>query len=168
MNLQMFSAVPAWASTLALVFSIAVPTTMWHAFQRAGTDAKIAGARRTSIWIAIILFLWVALAVFLSLRGFFEADPSARIPNLTYLLLPLLAGVVLWPASRSFRETVCAIRKDWMIRIQLYRTIGFLYLVGWHYGLMPAAFALPAGVGDSLVGLSAPFVAWMVRHRRIG
>jgi len=167
-NSRILAAVPAWVSTLALVFSIGLPTAMWQAFYRAGKDSGIDGARKTSIWLGVILSLWVAAAVFLSLRGFFEADPDARVPHLVYALLPLLCGLVLWPASRSFRGSVRALGPDWIIRIQIYRTLGLISLVGWYHGLMPRVFAMPAGVGDLLVGLSAPGVAWMVRHGRPG
>ena len=168
MNLQLFAAVPAWMSTLALLFCIAVPAMLWQAFERTGKAARIRGARTASAWLGVLFLVWVGLAVLLSLRGFFEADPSARIPNLLVALLPLLAGLVLWPAWRGFRETVLAARPDWMIRLQHYRIVGILYLAGWHYGLMPAVFSIPAGFGDCLVGFSAPWVAWMVARQRPG
>ncbi len=168
MNFQLFAALPAWISALVLVFAIGLPTTMWQGFQQAGANAKVDGARATSMRLGVFLFVWVTAAVWLSLRGFFEADPVARFPHLTYSLLPLLIGVILWPASRSFRETLRAIGPDWLIRIQHYRTLGFIYLVCWYIGLMPAAIAIPAGVGDLIVGLSALWVAKQVRGHRAG
>jgi|SRR5579872_4915565 len=168
MNFRVFAAVPAWVSTLALVVAIALPTTLWHAFERAGTEAKISGARSMSKWLAAALFLWVTMAVLLSLLGFFEADPLARVPNISYTFVPLLSGIILWPASRIFRETLRAVRPDWIIRIQTYRLLGITYLIGWRYGLMPAVFSIPASVGDSLVGSSALFVAFQVYHGRPG
>jgi len=168
MNIQLFAAVPAWVSTLALVVSIALPTTMWHTFERSGSDARIDGARTMSIWLAVVLFLWVTAAVLLSLLGFFEADPLARLSNIAYTFVPLLAGVILWPCSRIFRATLRAVHPNWIIRIQFYRILGISYLVSWRYGLMPAVFSIPAGVGDSIVGFSALLVAWMVYRRRSG
>jgi hypothetical protein len=47
-----------------------------------------------------------------------------------------------------------------------------VFIIAWAAGRMPAIFALPAGVGDLLVGFAAPFVAARVgdgtaRSRRI-
>ena len=38
--------------------------------------------------------------------------------------------------------------------------MGVLFLVEWQRGNLPAAFAIPGGVGDILVGISAPIVAF--------
>jgi hypothetical protein len=39
------------------------------------------------------------------------------------------------------------------------------FMVG---GILPAGFALPAGIGDALTGLAAPFVAAAIAQRRPG
>jgi hypothetical protein len=44
----------------------------------------------------------------------------------------------------------------WLIGIQLYRVLGLNFLVLYALGRLPAEFALPAGVGDVIVGLAAP------------
>jgi hypothetical protein len=165
MNLRAFTLLPTWVSALILVCAIAIPTTMWHAFRRTGSDAKIDGSRRVSIGLAVILFFWITAAISLSLQGFFEANSSVLVLNIAYSLLPVLAGVGLWFASRSFRETVRAVPADCLIRIQSYRALGLVYLVSWYCGLLPGVFAIPAGVGDLLVGISAPVVASVVRRR---
>jgi hypothetical protein len=168
MNLPLFATVPAWMSALALVLAIALPTVLWHAFYTTGQHARIAGSRTLSIWLGAIMLAWVAVAVILSLEGFFEADPEARIPNLSGAILPLLAGFILWMAAPGFRESVRAMPPDWLIRVQFYRAVGFIYLAGWQLGLMPAPYAIPAGFGDVIVGFSALWVARMVRLRRPG
>jgi hypothetical protein len=48
--------------------------------------------------------------------------------------------------------------------LQLYRALGVVFLVAWSLGALPGAFALPAGIGDMAVGLSAPFVAMLVKR----
>jgi hypothetical protein len=42
--------------------------------------------------------------------------------------------------------------------LQIWRVGGLFFLVEWARGHLPGGFALPAGVGDILVGLSAPLV----------
>jgi hypothetical protein len=168
MNLPLFATVPAWMSALALVLSIALPATLWHAFYSTGVHARIVGARTMSLWLGVLMLVWVVGAVILSLEGVFEADPTARIPNLSGAFLPLAGGFIVWTASRSFRQTVRAMPADWMIRIQFYRALGFIYVVGWRLGSMPAPYAIPAGFGDLVVGFSALWVARMVRLQRPG
>jgi hypothetical protein len=42
---------------------------------------------------------------------------------------------------------------------QSFRSIGGIFILYWLYGLLPVGCALPAGLGDLIVGISAPFVA---------
>jgi hypothetical protein len=46
-----------------------------------------------------------------------------------------------------------------LIGVQVYRTIGVVFVILLAQGQLPAHFALPAGWGDIAVGLSAPLVA---------
>jgi hypothetical protein len=48
---------------------------------------------------------------------------------------------------------------------QIARLIGAIFLVRYFMGDMPGAFALPAGIGDVLIGLTAPIVAWLYTTR---
>lgn len=43
--------------------------------------------------------------------------------------------------------------------LQTFRVVGVVFLIAWWRGALPAGFALPAGIGDVAIGLSAPFVA---------
>jgi hypothetical protein len=47
----------------------------------------------------------------------------------------------------------------WIVGVQFYRTLGVVFLMLYAAGKFPGLFALPAGLGDVAVGLSAPFVA---------
>ena len=52
----------------------------------------------------------------------------------------------------------------WLLTIvQVVRVIGVLFLFEYQRGNLPAVFAIPAGVGDVLVGLTAPIVALSLR-----
>jgi hypothetical protein len=48
----------------------------------------------------------------------------------------------------------------WLVGIQVYRVIGANFVVLWAFGAIPGVFALPAGIGDFLVGLLALPVAF--------
>jgi hypothetical protein len=51
-----------------------------------------------------------------------------------------------------------AVPQDWIVGVQLYRALGLMFLVLYAVGRLPGAFALPAGIGDVIVGLVAPLV----------
>jgi hypothetical protein len=51
-----------------------------------------------------------------------------------------------------------AVPHEWIISVQFYRALGLMFLVLYAVGRLPGMFALPAGVGDVIVGLVAPVV----------
>ena len=57
---------------------------------------------------------------------------------------------------------VTAIPLPWLIAVQLYRVLGVLFLAAYLRQIMPAEFALHAGIGDTVIGLTAPLVAYAV------
>lgn len=62
--------------------------------------------------------------------------------------------------SASIGAALDAIPPWWLIGLQCYRAGGGLvWLAGWGSGRLPAGFALPAGIGDCLVGLFAVMLA---------
>ncbi|MGH2942466.1 MAG: MFS transporter, partial [Solirubrobacteraceae bacterium] len=72
------------------------------------------------------------------------------------------ALLALAPARRA----IARVPLHWLVGVQLYRVVGGLFLIAYLQDDMPAQFALPAGIGDVLVGIAAPFVA--VRLARDG
>jgi hypothetical protein len=116
--------------------------------------------RRRAVWSGFALLLaWLFAALLLSWLGFYQGAAS-QIPTIQYgVLLPIVAGILLywrWPALQSIIQ---AAPQSWIVGIQVFRTLGLIFLVLYAAGRLPGAFAEPAGVGDVLVGLLAPFIA---------
>ena len=110
----------------------------------------------------LVLIIWFAAALALSWLGFFAGGPD-RIPTIELgLLLPILVGAIALARSTALRRIVDTVPQAWMVGIQIYRTIGAIFLTLLAAGQLPAAFAVPAGAGDVLVGLLAPLVALAV------
>ena len=42
------------------------------------------------------------------------------------------------------------------------KNLGIVFLTSYAYGVLPGIFALPAGIGDVAIGLTAPFIVWML------
>ena len=71
--------------------------------------------------------------------------------------LLLAFGALRIPAWRS---TVAAIPLSTLVGVQFFRLIGVLFLVLYSVGTLPGYFALPAGWGDTAVGIAAPLVGY--------
>lgn len=118
------------------------------------------GSRRVLFVSGSGVLAWVAIALVLGGVGAFAATSANYIPWIALGIVgPLVAGWRLFRRSAGIRGLVEPIPLAWLIGVQLYRTLGVVFLLAYADGLMPAAFALPAGIGDILVGLAAPIVA---------
>jgi hypothetical protein len=116
---------------------------------------------------AALLIAWFAVALALSWLEFFRGAAD-RIPTIQFgVLLPILAGLALWRAP-FIRRAIEAVPLSWIVGVQAYRTIGVIFLVLYASEQMPAAFALPAGIGDVFTGLVAPIVAIAYARRLPG
>jgi hypothetical protein len=141
----------------------AVLIGMHHSLKRAGwTDhdrKKATGA------IGTLLIAWF-LVELVAARLELYRGATTRIPTVQYgITIPLLVGAILFWRWPLLRRTMEAIPQKWIAGIQFFRVEGILFLILYAVGKLPGAFALPAGVGDVLVGLLAPIagIAYMRR-----
>ena len=156
----MHSSIPLWVKLLTIATSITVPVLGWLAFQRFARKS----ARSLVASSAIFVGLWLVLALTLSANGFFSDGPPEALPRIAYSILPLVIGYLAFLTIPSVRTVVDEIPLHWMIGLQLYRVVGVVFLVEWMLGVVPSEFALPAGIGDVAIGLSAPLVAALVKR----
>jgi hypothetical protein len=111
---------------------------------------------------------WLALAFWLGARGFFHGSPAEVVPNVAFGLgVPLAVALAILASSKLARDIVAATPQHLLIGVQLYRIEGAVFLIMFASGRMPGEFALPAGWGDVLIGVSAPVVAWLYRRDAI-
>jgi hypothetical protein len=69
-------------------------------------------------------------------------------------------GILLFFRWPTFRRVIDTIPQQWLVGLQLYRIEGIVFLALYSAASLPAAFAIPAGAGDALIGLFAPLVAF--------
>jgi hypothetical protein len=139
-----------------------------YGLNRALAEVSWPGAerRRAVTLSAAVLLGWLAVALSLAVGGFYHV-PANGIPTVQYgLLLPTVAGTVLIWRSELVRRILDAVPQPWIVGIQFYRTLGVVFLMLYAVGKFPGLFALPAGLGDVAVGLSAPFVALAYARNR--
>lgn len=113
--------------------------------------------------VASLLIAWLATALVLVWHGAYSGS-TGHWPTIQYgIFLPIIAGIWLYRRSSFLREIASAVPQTWLIGIQFYRTLGLNFLVLYSAAMLPGVFALPAGIGDIIVGLTALAIAWAYR-----
>ena len=135
---------------------------LWLALSR--TD--FSSATRVVVWlvIAIPFTLWLAVIWRLAINGTFRPIlGSTRVPPLPIAIFaPVVVGLVLLMRSKRIAAVLDAAPPSWLIGVQVYRIFGGIFLISWARGSIPGVFALPAGIGDVLVGVLALPIALYV------
>jgi hypothetical protein len=115
---------------------------------------------------AAVLAGWLVLVMLLGAAGAFLNPPGtaplAIAIGVTAPIVVFLAG--LW-LSRQFRAFVQAIDLRLMLGIQAWRFAGLGFLALYAYGVLPGGFALPAGLGDIAIGVTAPLLLMALIRR---
>jgi len=100
--------------------------------------------------------LWFAALAFASRAGAFEAAAGALpIALVAAIAVPVVGAVLLYRLSRPVRAWVRGLDGRVLVLAQTARVIGGVFLAFWALGMLPAVFALPAGLGDVAVGVAA-------------
>jgi hypothetical protein len=108
---------------------------------------------------AAILVGWFLLALALALGGFYQVAPDG-VPTIQYgLFIPILIGAWLIWRSSAVGQIIDAVPQPWIVGVQLYRALGVIFPILYVADKLSGLFAWPAGIGDVVVGLSAPLVA---------
>jgi hypothetical protein len=124
----------------------------------AGT--RPAGNSGISLSVPLVLSVWFVLVVSLGASGAFIGRPGT--PPVAIGIgvgAPLLLFFAWLRLSQSFRAFVLALDLRLIAAIQAWRFAGLGFLALYANKVLPAMFALPAGLGDMAVGFAAP---WMV------
>jgi hypothetical protein len=107
-----------------------------------------------------LIAVWFTLSLLASALHVFDNPPNR--PPLALglsVLLPFGVFATWFRRSGPFRQFVMSLNPQTLTLVQTWRIIGYTFLVLYAYGLLPGAFALPAGWGDIAIGVSAPLAA---------
>jgi hypothetical protein len=160
----MIPVIPWYVELIVLATNLATAVAVWRILSTAAHRSGLPPATQRTVRTGAAIFLgaWLGAALVLA-----PAPASLLIRDRFYLtpLIPLLvvapitiALLALW-LSPAARRVFAAASIPALIGVQVYRSIGFVFLILLALGQLPAYFALPAGWGDIAVGLSAPLVA---------
>ena len=110
--------------------------------------------------VTLVLAVWLLLVASLGAAGAFVGRPGT--PPLAMAIgvgAPLLLFFAWLRLSQSFRDFVLSLDLRVIAAIQAWRWAGLGFLSLYAYHVLPAVFALPAGLGDMAIGFAAP---WMI------
>lgn len=118
--------------------------------------------------VASVLAVWFVVVFVLGGLGAIARPPGMPpIPILIAASGPVFLFVVtyrIWPA---FRQYVRSLSLPLATAIQAWRAGGLGFLALYAYGVLPGAFAWPAGLGDIAIGVTAPWISRaLVRNPR--
>jgi hypothetical protein len=155
----------AWARVLILG---GIALGLWLGLGRTPLDQR----QRTVTWLAVMLPLlaWYLAIWQFARSGGFQPRPAEGSPPLLpiAIFLPLLIALPLLIRSKRLAAVLDSVSPAWLIGFQVYRVLGYVFLVRWAAGELPGTFALPAGIGDVLVGALALPVAFYLQSGAIG
>jgi hypothetical protein len=111
-----------------------------------------------------VLVGWFLLALGGALLGVFDSGPRPPIALGLAAVAPVAVFVSWYRLSARFRQFVSSLDLRALTLAQAWRVGGIVFLILYQQGVLPGAFALPAGWGDFAIGVTAPVVAWYWRH----
>jgi hypothetical protein len=105
------------------------------------------------------LAMWLALVFVLGWEGTFVRPPgSPPLPILFGVAAPLLVFLAAYLAVPSFRDFMLTVDLRLVTGIQAWRFAGLGFLALYTYGVLPGVFAIPAGLADIAIGITAPWI----------
>lgn len=117
------------------------------------TNNKVAGK------VVIALGVWAAMIFYLGARGLFTSPPGMPpLPIFIGVIVPIAVFLGAFQISQAFRDFVLGFDLRLAAGIHAWRFAGLGFLALFANGVLPGAFAFPAGVGDLAVGMTAPWV----------
>jgi hypothetical protein len=113
-----------------------------------------------------VLALWFAVVFLLGSAGVIARPPGTPpFPILLGATAPVIAFLVAYRVSPALRAYVLALDLPLAAAVQAWRAGGLGFLALYVHGVLPGAFAWPAGLGDIAIGVTAPWVALALCRR---
>jgi hypothetical protein len=172
---------PSYVWALVLTGAIGIPAATSAVLYRGALAVGVGRRAATAVTAttAAVLGSWIVVSGLLARAGVYSPDPGDGVPwflvAVTATLITLLLATRIPLVSRILADPGTPAR---LALPHTLRVVGVLFLIVMAQGDLPAAFALPAGLGDIAIGVAAPFVArrlargtsraWAVRFNVLG
>lgn len=117
-------------------------------------------------WLS--LAVWLGAILLLSGRGYFASTGGPPVYLLAAIIAPQIAFWICYVLVSRFRRFILGLDIGFLVAVQSWRVAGLVLVFLWAYGLLTGGFALPAGVGDIIIGVWAVFVTLRVVRKTKG
>jgi hypothetical protein len=122
-------------------------------------DSQPRGRGGIRLTVVTALTVWLLLVLSFGAAGAFVGPPGTPpVPIAIGVAAPLVLFFASLRLSQSFREFVLSLDLRLIAGIQAWRWAGSGFLTLYAYKVLPAVFALPAGLGDMAIGVTAPWI----------
>lgn len=129
--------------------------------------SPLAGSLTSAVRISAA---WCAAILAAAAAGVFHT-PGNLPPVTLGLAVAVPPGIAIWRAITSERIRAWARSLDlgFLTLLQTWRVVGLAFLALAATGSLPDGFAIPAGIGDVTIGVTAPLVAlYVIGRSRLG
>jgi len=129
---------------------------------RSAVAARVGRRAATAVTAttAAVLGGWLVVSGLLARAGVYRQDLGEVVPwFLVVVAGTLIALLIATRIPLVFRILTAPGTPARLVLPHTLRVVGVLFLIVMAQGHLPAAFALPAGLGDIAIGVTAPFVA---------
>jgi|ERR1051326_2249777 hypothetical protein len=110
-------------------------------------------------FVFVILALWFGLVFLLGSQGAFVGRvDSPPLPIFLGLATPLVLFFAAYFGWSAFREFTLSADLRLVTAMQGWRWAGLGFLSLYAHNILPGLFALPAGLGDMAIGVTAPWI----------
>jgi len=169
----MIPVIPWYITLIILAANLVAGVAVWWILSSGADRSGLSptAQRRVRLGTAIFLGGWLGAALVLA------PAPASVLAQDRFFIEPLIpvfaigsfviTFLVAWLLP-SVRRVLESAPLPALIAVQLYRAVGFVFLILLAQGQLPAHFAGPAGWGDVAIGLPAPFVALAVARGNSG
>jgi hypothetical protein len=114
-------------------------------------------------FVAGLIVVWFLFALLASAAHLFANNANRiGISVAVAAVAPLIVFSVWLAASEGFRAFVFSLNPRILTSLQVWRIIGFTFVLLEAHRVLPALFAWPAGYGDMFIGATAFFAAWQL------
>lgn len=150
--------------TVCIIVILVMAAISYVAVRQRGSGRQ--SALDVALGVGALLAAWLVAAVATGGADVFLAGADDAVPAIAGgLLIPIIAGLLITRIP-AVSDALTAPRVLVLLTlVNLWRVVGFMFIALYLQDQLPAQFALPAGIGDVLIGLAAPFVAYALWRR---
>ena len=161
----MLPAIPNWlflVNDLSIIIDLLIVAAVFRASRT--IDKRY---MNTAFWgFTLFIATWLLLTAGLAKLKVFEPDEDKHNPILPVLLLGVFGSYLFLTRWKVSKILISSIPVSWLVAIQFFRVLGAIFLILYCQKLLPAQFALPAGIGDVFIGVSSLFVVWALHNKK--